>query len=66
MPERVRVQVDADDGTAVAEAGVGDERVDPGDVLRGRLVRRNVRLREIPVPALNQAGTERPRDSRLR
>ncbi|BDZ39333.1 hypothetical protein GCM10025863_19470 [Microbacterium suwonense] len=59
MPERVRVQIDAEDRTAMAEADIGDEGVDAGDVLRRRLVRWDVHRGEIPIPGLCQPGAER-------
>ena len=65
VPQRVCVQVDAEDGAAVAEAAVGDERVDPGDVLTGGLMRGDHRRREIPIPAAEDARAERSRHRRL-
>ncbi|MET0886619.1 MAG: hypothetical protein ABWX92_09235 [Mycetocola sp.] len=65
MPERVGVEVDTHDGSARAEAGVGDEGVDAGDVLRGRLMRGDRGMAEVPVVALDEARSERAGDSCL-
>ena len=47
------------------EARICDERIDPGDVLRGGLVSGNPSLREVPVAAADDAGTKRAGNSRL-
>ncbi|GEK86608.1 hypothetical protein GCM10007198_06020 [Microbacterium aerolatum] len=48
------------------EPSVRDERIDPGDVLRGRLMRRDLQRGEVPIPALGKPRAERTRDSRFR
>lgn len=60
VPQCVGVEVDAEDGPAVPEPRVGHERVDACDVLRCRLVRRDPRLREVPVAATHQTRPKRP------
>jgi hypothetical protein len=65
VPQRVSVQVHTDDRAAGAEAGVGDERVDPRQMLRRRLMRRHHRPGKVPVVPVHDPRPERSRYGRF-